>query len=101
MPHVLHVGEFIHLSPKGAHHPGYSHTNVLPGRTHNGFNCGFRRAVVQKLDGSGETAFSFDRVYGGKGAPFEELYTASVAPLVDGLFEGFSATAFAYGALRV
>ena len=59
-----------------------------------------RRAVVQKPDGSGETAFSFDRVYGGRGAPFQDLYPASVAPLVDGLFEGYSATAFAYGALK-
>lgn len=57
-----------------------------------------RRVIVQKTDGSSETAFSFDRVYGGSGAPFEELYPSSVAPLVDGLFEGYSATAFAYGA---
>lgn len=56
---------------------------------------------MQKPDGSGETAFSFDRVYGAKGAPFEKLYPTSVAPLVDGLFEGFSATAFAYGALGI
>ena len=57
-----------------------------------------RQATVQKPDGVGKTAFSFDRVYGGSGAPFEDLYPISVAPLVADLFEGYSATAFAYGA---
>ena len=56
-----------------------------------------RRVVVEKPDGSSGSFFSFDRVYGGSGAPFEDLYPSSVAPLVDGMFEGYSATAFAYG----
>lgn len=36
-------------------------------------------------------------VFGSGGVPAETLYETAVAPLVAGLFEGISATAFAYG----
>lgn len=40
--------------------------------------------------------YAFDRVFG-EDARQVELYEGSVQPLLDGLFDGFNATVFAYG----
>eukprot|EP00192_Tetraselmis_astigmatica_P007551 CAMPEP_0117661078 /NCGR_PEP_ID=MMETSP0804-20121206/7350_1 /TAXON_ID=1074897 /ORGANISM="Tetraselmis astigmatica, Strain CCMP880" /LENGTH=787 /DNA_ID=CAMNT_0005467931 /DNA_START=277 /DNA_END=2640 /DNA_ORIENTATION=+ len=42
-------------------------------------------------------SFPFDKVYGEGAAPGSELFDDCVAPLMDGLFEGFNATILAYG----
>ncbi|KAG1655297.1 hypothetical protein FOA52_002456 [Chlamydomonas sp. UWO 241] len=41
--------------------------------------------------------FTYDAVFGGAGAPPDQLYSTCVAPLVTGLFRGYNATVFAYG----
>jgi len=42
-------------------------------------------------------SFPFDRVYGEGGLHSSKLFDDCVAPLVDGLFEGYNATVLAYG----
>lgn len=45
----------------------------------------------------GSHSFTFDHVYGNGGSPSSEMFEECVAPLVDGLFQGFNATVLAYG----
>ncbi|KAG4930701.1 hypothetical protein GLYMA_17G169400v4 [Glycine max] len=45
----------------------------------------------------GSHAFTFDYVYGNGGSPSVEMFEECVAPLVDGLFQGYNATVLAYG----
>ncbi|KAJ9170656.1 hypothetical protein P3X46_018748 [Hevea brasiliensis] len=45
----------------------------------------------------GTHSFTFDRVYGNGGSPSSSMFEECVAPLVDGLFQGYNATVLAYG----
>ncbi|KAG8377564.1 hypothetical protein BUALT_Bualt08G0046200 [Buddleja alternifolia] len=45
----------------------------------------------------GTHSFTFDHVYGSSGSPSTAMYEECVAPLVDGLFQGYNATVLAYG----
>ncbi|KAL0314906.1 UNVERIFIED_CONTAM: Kinesin-like protein KIN-4A [Sesamum angustifolium] len=45
----------------------------------------------------GTHSFTFDHVYGSTGSPSTAMYEECVAPLVDGLFQGYNATVLAYG----
>ncbi|XP_073136616.1 kinesin-like protein KIN-4A [Henckelia pumila] len=45
----------------------------------------------------GSHSFTFDHVYGSTGSPSTLMYDECVAPLVDGLFQGYNATVLAYG----
>ncbi|CAA0840685.1 Kinesin-like protein FRA1 [Striga hermonthica] len=45
----------------------------------------------------GTHSFTFDQVYGSNGSPSTSMYEECVAPLVDGLFQGYNATVLAYG----
>lgn len=45
----------------------------------------------------GTHAFTFDHVYGNGGSPSSDMFGECVAPLVDGLFQGYNATVLAYG----
>ncbi|KAM7517044.1 hypothetical protein LguiA_006627 [Lonicera macranthoides] len=45
----------------------------------------------------GTHSFTFDHVYGSSGSPASAMFGECVAPLVDGLFQGYNATVLAYG----
>lgn len=45
----------------------------------------------------GAHSFTFDHVYGSTGSPSSSMFEECVAPLVDGLFQGYNATVLAYG----
>ncbi|GLJ36782.1 hypothetical protein SUGI_0741660 [Cryptomeria japonica] len=45
----------------------------------------------------GTHSFTFDHVYGSTGSPSSMIFGECVAPLVDGLFQGYNATVLAYG----
>ncbi|URE24800.1 KISc [Musa troglodytarum] len=45
----------------------------------------------------GTHSFTFDHVYGSTGSPSSAMFEECVAPLVDGLFQGYNATVLAYG----
>ncbi|KAH1249571.1 Kinesin-like protein KIN-4A [Glycine max] len=45
----------------------------------------------------GSHAFTFDYVYGNGGSPSVDMFEECVAPLVEGLFQGYNATVLAYG----
>ncbi|KAI4314987.1 hypothetical protein L6164_027841 [Bauhinia variegata] len=45
----------------------------------------------------GSHSFTFDHVYGNMGSPSSAMFEECVAPLVDGLFQGYNATVLAYG----
>ncbi|MQL90958.1 hypothetical protein Taro_023556 [Colocasia esculenta] len=45
----------------------------------------------------GTHSFTFDYVYGSGGSPPSAMFEECVAPLVDGLFQGYNATVLAYG----
>ncbi|KAL3840427.1 hypothetical protein ACJIZ3_025018 [Penstemon smallii] len=45
----------------------------------------------------GTHSFTFDHVYGSTGSPSTAMYEECVAPLVEGLFQGYNATVLAYG----
>lgn len=45
----------------------------------------------------GAHSFTFDNVYGNGGSPSSSMFEECVAPLVDGLFQGYNATVLAYG----
>ncbi|WVZ20666.1 hypothetical protein V8G54_007988 [Vigna mungo] len=45
----------------------------------------------------GAHSFTFDHVYGSTGSPSSAMFEECVAPLVDGLFQGYNATVLAYG----
>jgi hypothetical protein len=48
----------------------------------------------------GTHSFTFDHVYGNGGSPSSKMFEECVAPLVDGLFQGYNATVLAYGQVR-
>ncbi|XP_042491564.1 kinesin-like protein KIN-4A [Macadamia integrifolia] len=45
----------------------------------------------------GTHSFTFDHVYGSSGSSSSAMFQECVAPLVDGLFQGYNATVLAYG----
>ncbi|KAG0461578.1 hypothetical protein HPP92_021510 [Vanilla planifolia] len=45
----------------------------------------------------GTHSFTFDHVYGSTGSPSSAMFEELVAPLVDGLFQGYNGTVLAYG----
>ncbi|KAK6938656.1 Kinesin motor domain, partial [Dillenia turbinata] len=45
----------------------------------------------------GAHSFTFDHVYGSTGSPPSAMFEECVAPLVEGLFQGYNATVLAYG----
>ncbi|VAI16558.1 unnamed protein product [Triticum turgidum subsp. durum] len=45
----------------------------------------------------GTHSFTFDHVYGSSGTPSTAMFDECVAPLVEGLFQGYNATVLAYG----
>ncbi|OVA19021.1 Kinesin [Macleaya cordata] len=45
----------------------------------------------------GSHSFTFDHVYGSSGSSSSAMFEECVAPLVDGLFQGYNATVLAYG----
>ncbi|KAK3007347.1 hypothetical protein RJ639_016831, partial [Escallonia herrerae] len=45
----------------------------------------------------GTHSFTFDHVYGSIASPASTMFEECVAPLVDGLFQGYNATVLAYG----
>ncbi|XP_030540012.2 kinesin-like protein KIN-4A isoform X2 [Rhodamnia argentea] len=45
----------------------------------------------------GTHSFTFDHVYGSTGTPSSSMFEECVAPLVEGLFQGYNATVLAYG----
>ncbi|KAF2324348.1 hypothetical protein GH714_012721 [Hevea brasiliensis] len=45
----------------------------------------------------GTHSFTFDHVYGNSGSPSSAIFEECIAPLVDGLFQGYNATVLAYG----
>ncbi|KAH9625602.1 hypothetical protein KSS87_017077 [Heliosperma pusillum] len=45
----------------------------------------------------GTHSFTFDHVYGSTSTPSSSMFKECVAPLVDGLFQGYNATVLAYG----
>ncbi|XP_050217282.1 kinesin-like protein KIN-4A [Mercurialis annua] len=45
----------------------------------------------------GAHSFTFDHVYGSTGSPSSAMFEECVAPLVDGLLQGYNATVLAYG----
>ncbi|WOL13564.1 kinesin-like protein KIN-4A [Canna indica] len=45
----------------------------------------------------GTHSFTFDHVYGSTSSPSSAMFQECVAPLVDGLFQGYNATVLAYG----
>ncbi|GLT49385.1 hypothetical protein SLA2020_229450 [Shorea laevis] len=45
----------------------------------------------------GTHSFTFDHVYGNSGSPSSSMFEECIAPLVDGLFQGYNATVLAYG----
>lgn len=49
----------------------------------------------------GSHSFTFDHVYGSTGTPSVAMFDQCVAPLVDGLFQGYNATVLAYGQVGI
>lgn len=45
----------------------------------------------------GTHSFTFDYIYGEKGSPPASMFRDCIAPLVDGLFQGYNGTVLAYG----
>ncbi|KAL3840006.1 hypothetical protein ACJIZ3_024597 [Penstemon smallii] len=45
----------------------------------------------------GTHSFTFDHAYGSTGSPSSSMYEKCVAPLVEGLFQGYNATVLVYG----
>ncbi|KAA8531670.1 hypothetical protein F0562_006613 [Nyssa sinensis] len=45
----------------------------------------------------GAHSFTFDHVYGGSGSSSSAMFEECIAPLVDGLFQGYNGTVLAYG----
>ena len=45
----------------------------------------------------GTHSFTFDHVYGSTGSSPSSMFEECIAPLVDGLFQGYNATVLAYG----
>lgn len=57
-------------------------------------------AIMQQVQ-LGTHSFTFDHVYGSTGSPPHLMFEECVAPLVDGLFQGYNATVLAYGQVFV
>lgn len=49
----------------------------------------------------GTHSFTFDHVYGSSGSPSSAMFEECIAPLVDGLFQGYNATVLAYGQVKL
>lgn len=49
----------------------------------------------------GTHSFTFDHVYGNSGSPPSAIFEECIAPLVDGLFQGYNATVLAYGQVKL
>lgn len=49
----------------------------------------------------GTHSFTFDHVYGSTGSPSSAMFDECIAPLVDGLFQGYNATVLAYGQVKI
>lgn len=49
----------------------------------------------------GAHSFTFDHVYGSTGSPSSDMFEECIAPLVDGLFQGYNATVLAYGQVKL
>lgn len=49
----------------------------------------------------GTHSFTFDHVYGSTGSPSSAMFEECIAPLVDGLFQGYNATVLAYGQVKL
>lgn len=49
----------------------------------------------------GTHSFTFDHVYGSTGSSPSAMFEECVAPLVDGLFQGYNATVLAYGQVKL
>lgn len=49
----------------------------------------------------GTHSFTFDHVYGSNASPSTAMFDDCVAPLVDGLFQGYNATVLAYGQVKL
>lgn len=49
----------------------------------------------------GTHSFTFDHVYGSSGTPSSAMFEDCIAPLVDGLFQGYNATVLAYGQVNL
>lgn len=45
----------------------------------------------------GTRLYTFDYIYGAKGSPPASMFKDCIAPLVDGLFQGYNGTVLAYG----
>ena len=45
----------------------------------------------------GTHSFTFDHVYGSTGSSPSSMFEECIAPLVEGLFQGYNATVLAYG----
>jgi hypothetical protein len=61
-----------------------------------------RQTTVDVLSAEGysdKLTFHFDRIFGFS-ATQQEVYETVAKPVVDGLFEGFNGTIFAYGQVR-
>lgn len=48
----------------------------------------------------GNHSFTFDYVYGSTASPSSSIFEDCVAPLVDGLFQGYNGTVLAYGQVK-
>ena len=49
----------------------------------------------------GTHSFTFDHVYGSSDTPSSAMFEDCIAPLVDGLFQGYNATVLAYGQVNL
>ncbi|KAJ6878502.1 hypothetical protein NC652_032117 [Populus alba x Populus x berolinensis] len=59
---------------------------------------GTKELIVSMLQVQiGTHSFTFDHVYGSSGTPSSAMFEDCIAPLVDGLFQGYNATVLAYG----
>lgn len=67
-----------------------------------GILCLWRFAVVVTMVQVqiGTHSFTFDHVYGSSASPSSKMFEECVAPLVDGLFQGYNATVLAYGQVK-
>lgn len=71
-------------------------SNVIHGMTATEMSM-FLLSPQVMVQGNTPRTFPFDKVYGSGGAPSAELFGECVAPLVEGLFEGYNGTVLAYG----
>lgn len=65
-----------------------------------GFNEKFQSNASDIQVQLGSHSFTFDHVYGSTASPSSAMFEECVAPLVDGLFQGYNATVLAYGQVK-